>query len=226
MFMKMVAAVVLVLAVMGTSPAQSGAATGEPLSVQTTTLPKGFLRQPYRFELKAQGGITPLKWEVSSGSLPRGVALSEEGFLSGIPAEAGQFSFVVTLRDSGKPAHQRNQALVLQVVAPLVVQWSRYPKVVGQRMECAIKVSNQTGQDFDFTVIVLAVNEIGRATALGYQHFTLSKDTIDFEIPFGENLSRGAYQVNVDAVGEVQATDTIYRARLVTGEKLQVQQGP
>jgi hypothetical protein len=61
---------------------------------------------------------------------------------------------------------------------------------------------------------------------VGYQHFVLKNNTVDFEIPFGENLPHGAYALNLDAVAEVEATNTIYRARLVTGEKLQVQQGP
>jgi len=73
---------------------------------------------------------------------------------------------------------------------------------------------------------MLAVNEIGRATAVGYQHFTLKNNTADLEIPFGENLPRGSYDLNVDAVAEVPATNTIYRARLVPKEKLVVQQGP
>jgi len=77
-----------------------------------------------------------------------------------------------------------------------------------------------------FTIVVLAVNEIGRATAIGYQHFTLTQGTVDLEIPFGENLPRGSYEVNLDAVGEVAATDIIYRSRLVTSERLQVQVGP
>jgi hypothetical protein len=93
-------------------------------------------------------------------------------------------------------------------------------------VEGAVKVSNQTGQDFDFTVIALAVDETGRATAVGYQHFTLKRGTLDFEIPFGENLPHGAYALNLDAVAEVEPTNTIYRARLVTGDKLQVLQGP
>jgi hypothetical protein len=152
--------------------------------------------------------------------------LSEDGILSGVATEAGQFRFVVAVTDSGKPPHQRTQELSLDVVAPLVVQWSRYPKVTGQRVECAITLSNQTGQDFDLTMIALAVNEIGRATAVGYQHFILKKGTLDLEIPFGENLPHGAYTLNVDVVGEVEATNTIYRARLVTGENLQVQEGP
>ena len=62
------------------------------------------------------------------------------------------------------------------------------PKVNGRRVEGSIKVSNQTEQDFDFTFIALAVDPNGRATAVGYQHFALKKNTEEFEIPFGENL--------------------------------------
>ncbi len=206
--------------------AQQSAAIGEPLTVQTTSLPKAFLRTPYLVGLKAKGGILPLKWTIASGSLPPGLVLSDDGLLTGAPTEVGEYRFAVTVSDGGKPGQQRNQELMLQVVAPLLVEWSRYPKINGHRLEGAIKVSNRTGLDFDFTVIMLAVNEIGRATAVGYQHFTLKMDTADFEIPFGENLPRGTYDLNVDAVAEVPATNTIYRARLVPKEKLIVQQGP
>jgi hypothetical protein len=223
---KTTVAAVLLFAFWGTSVAQQGAAVGEPLSVQTTTLPKAYLRQEYRFQLQAQGGIVPLNWEVTGGSLPQGMALNGDGLLNGVPSERGQFRFVVTVSDSGKPARQLNRELVLQVLAPLLVEWSRYPRVTGQRVECAVKVFNQTEQDFDLTVIVLAVNEIGRATAVGYQHFTLKRNTADLELSFGENVPRGMYEVNVDVVGELQPANTIYLARLVTGERLQVQLGP
>jgi hypothetical protein len=216
----------LLLALAGTAAAQQGAATGQPLSVRTTSLPKGYVRQGYRFQLEGQGGITPLKWQLTGGSLPRGIAISEDGSLAGIPSEAGSFHFVVTMTDSGKPAQQRNQELDLQVVAPLLVAWSRDPKIAGHRVEGAIKVSNQTGEDFDVTMVALAVDENGRATAVGYQHLALKKNTIDLEIPFGENLPQGAYEVNVDVVAEVAAINTIYRVRLVTADKLRVQQGP
>lgn len=168
----------------------------------------------------------PLSWEVTEGALPAGVTLSREGVLSGAPTETGEFRFVVTVTDSGRPAYQKKQPLVLTVVAPLLARWGRYPKVNGQRVEGSIVVSNQTEQDFDLTVIVLAVNEVGRATAIGYQHFSLKNDTLEQEIPFGENLPHGAYEINVDVVAEVAATNSIYRARLVPSEKLRVQQGP
>jgi hypothetical protein len=221
-----VAPLFALLLLCSTSAAQQAAATGEPLVIKTTSLPKAYLHQQYRVQLEAEGGISPLKWKVTSGSLPSGITLAEDGILSGIPTESGEFRFAVTVTDSGKPAHERNQELTLQVVAPLLVQWSRYPTITGTRVEGAIKVSNQTGDDFDLTAIVLAVNEIGRATAVGYQHFTLKKETDELEIPFGDNLTPGAYDLNVDVVAEVPKRNTIYRARLVTAEKLQVQQGP
>jgi hypothetical protein len=226
MKLKVTRSLLLGLVLLGSSTAQQGAATGEPIVLATVPLPKGFLRQPYHFKLEAQGGITPLRWEVTNGSPPEGIELAPDGTLSGTPLEVDSFHFVVTVTDSGRPVAQKKKEFSLEVVAPLVVEWSKKPKITGHRLDAAIRVSNQTGEDFDFTVIALAVNENGRATAVGYQHFTLKKDTDEFEIPFGENLPQGSYDVNVDAVGEVEATNTIFRARLAPAAKLQVVQGP
>jgi len=214
------------LATRSTSFAQQGAATGEPLVVRTTSLPKAYLRQQYETHLEARGGITPLRWEITEGAAPAGIVLGRDGVLSGAPTETGEFKFTVTVTDGGKPAVQRNQQLVLTVVAPLLAQWGRYPKVTGRRLEGSITVSNQTEQDFDLTVIMMAVNETGRATAIGYQRIALKKGTTSLEIPFGENLPQGSYELNVDAVAEVAATNSIYRARLVPKERFQMLEGP
>lgn len=198
----------------------------QPLAIQTTTLPKAYIRQPYEARLEAHGGMPPLKWEVTDGSLPTGIVLHGDGEVVGTPTESGDFRVTVTVTDSAKPAYQRSQQLSLTVVAPLMAQWGRYPKVNGQRLEGSILVANEMDRDFDLTVIVLAVNEIGRATAIGYQHFPLRKNTQQMEIPFGDNLPRGSYELNADAVAEVAATHSIYRVRLVPKERFQVQQGP
>jgi Putative Ig domain len=216
----------LLFALSAISAAQQGAATGPPLEVRTTSLPKAYLRQHYETHLEAQGGITPLQWEITEGAPPAGIVLGRDGTLSGIPTESGEFKFTASVTDSGKPAVQRNQRLVLTVVAPLLAQWGRYPAVAGGRLEGSITVSNQTEQNFDLTVIMMAVNETGRATAIGYQRLTLKKDTTSLEIPFGENLAHGSYELNVDAVAEVAASNSIYRARLVPKEKFQIQEGP
>ena len=97
--------------------------------------------------------------------------------------------------------------------------------VDGQRIDGSVKVSNRTGRDFDLTFVVLAVNEIGRATAIGYQHFPLKSNTRDMRLPFGDRLSRGNYTVNVDLVAEEPISNRIFRARLVAGKQI-VTQGP
>ncbi len=205
---------------------QSAPNSDNQLSVKSGPILKAFLRAQYREQLEAQGGSAPYTWKLDHGDLPRGLTLDRTGVLSGMTTEVGDFHFVVTVTDSGSPAHQRSQDLTLRVLAPLAVQWGNQARINGQRIEGSVKVSNQTGQDFDLTFVVLAVNDIGRATAIGYQRFNLKHETIDFEIPFGENLPPGGYVVNVDVVAEIAETNTIHRARLVTPGKLQMVQGP
>ena len=91
------------------------------------------------------------------------------------PTEVDSFHFVVTITDSGKPVVHKKKNF-LRRCPPLWSSWSKKPKVNGRRVEGSIKVSNQTEQDFDFTFIALAVDPNGRATAVGYQHFTLKKE--------------------------------------------------
>jgi len=198
----------------------------QPLSISATELPKAYIRQQYQIMLQARGGIPPYKWEVTEGSLPAGIVLQTDGQLAGTAQQSGAFHFMATVSDSGRPAHEIKRQFLLLVVSPLMAQWGRYPKLAGQRLEGSILVSNETEHDFDLSVIVLAVNEIGRATAIGYQHFTLKKDTEGMEIPFGDNLPHGSYQLNVDAVAEVAETHNIYRTRLAPKERFQLQQEP
>jgi hypothetical protein len=205
---------------------QQGGAGANAIVFSTTSLPKIYLRQPVHIELKAQGGVTPLRWSLTRGELPAGLTLSEDGVLSGTASKAGSATFVVTISDNNKPPQERSQEFTIRVAAPLLVEWSRPPKVNGQRIEGAIKVTNDTEDDFDLTEVVMAVNEIGRATAIGYQRFTLKKGTGEFEIPFSENLPFGSYQLNVDVVAEVAETNSIYRSRLAPAERIAVQQGP
>jgi hypothetical protein len=224
MLKYMAAALLLVATVWTHAPAEQ--LSVPPLVIETQSLPKAYVRQAYQARLGAQGGMPPLKWELSEGSLPAGIVLQSDGLLTGTPAQTGDFHFSITVSDSGTPAHQISHRFSLTVISPLMAQWGRYPKINGQRLEGSILVSNQTDQDFDLTVIVLAVNQIGRATAIGYQHFKLKKNTEEIEIPFGDNLAPGTYELNVDAVAEVAASNSLYRAQLVPKQRFTVQSGP
>jgi len=71
-------------------------------------------------------------------------------------------------------------------------------------------------------VIVVAVNEIGKAFALGYQRFDLQPNNKDVEIKFGSTLPRGQYVIHADAIAEVPGKRAIYRSRLQTPQPLRV----
>jgi len=205
---------------------QAQQASPEPLAIlDKEQLPPASLWQKYSYRLQASGGVAPYRWIFVSGPLPRGVELRNFGELDGIPEETGSFEFTVLVGDNQNPAQQEKKKFVLNIEKPLTAEWNRAAHVDGARIDGSIKVSNHTGRDFDLTFIVLAVNEIGRATAIGYQHFPLKKNTRDLEIPFGETLSPGNYTVNVDVVGEEPISNRIFRARLVTG-KQQIAQEP
>ena len=137
------------------------------------------------------GGIPRFKWMLSRGSLPPGLSLSEDGLISGTPTEKGEFPLVIFLSDGSTPPQKKNQAYVFHVVAPLLAEWSQPPRVNGRRIEGEVKITNQTGHDFDLTWIVVAINETGRATALGYQHGVV-KDGAELQIPLENNCRTGS----------------------------------
>lgn len=205
-------------------PAQAQA-SAQLLSILTEQLPKALLWEPYRFQLRVSGGIEPYHWRVLARPLPRGFVLNPNGELDGTMEEPGQFGFIVMVSDSNNLPKQQSLDMALSTETPLSADWLHKAKVNGQRIDGSVKVSNNTGRDFDLTVIVLAVNDIGRATAIGYQHFPLKRDTRDMEIPFGETLSTGNYAVNVDVVGEEPISGRIFRSRLLTGKEA-ITQGP
>ncbi len=134
-----------------------GQSGSESLSIPVENLPKPSLWQPYYFRLPASGGVGPYHWHLISGSLPAGLKLADDGEFAGTPQETGQFEFNVLLADSDSPPKQLHKRFTLLIETPLAVEWGRKANVNGQRIEGSIKVSNDTGRDFDLTVIVLAV---------------------------------------------------------------------
>lgn len=68
--------------------------TPEKPVIKTESLPDGILNMQYDFMVEADRDDF-LSWEVTSGALPEGLTLSDEGMLSEIPTESGSFTFGV-----------------------------------------------------------------------------------------------------------------------------------
>lgn len=192
------------------------------LSVTTKDLPAATLWNRYTYQLQADGGIEPYHWRVVGGSMPRGLELQDSGQITGVVNQAGELEFLIQATDRNG-ARSQPKKFTLAVEPPLKADWLKKSQVSGTRIDGLVKVSNTSGRDFDLTFVVLAVNDIGRATAIGYQHFPLKKNTRDMELPFGDTLGPGNYVVNVDLVGEEPVSRTIFRTRLVTPKQSIVQ---
>jgi putative Ig domain-containing protein len=189
-------------------------------------LPDTYPHASYEFRFRARGGVPVLHWRLEKGALPPGMKFDDNGLLHGEPERTGEFQFTVSVRDGGNPQSAVQKAFLLRVRSALSLAWKNPAHVNGNRIEGSVDVSNTTPDDIDLTFIVMAISPNGRATAIGYQHFLLRRGTIAKELPFGETLPHGGYVVNVDAVGEVEAKNVIYRDRMETPSQLQVTVGP
>jgi hypothetical protein len=85
----------------GSGAGGDGGSSVSPVDVTTELLPEATLNQDYRFALEAGGGSGEgYDWVLDGGRLPRGLTLEEDGTLSGIPLEGGEFEFDVVVTDS------------------------------------------------------------------------------------------------------------------------------
>ena len=217
--MRLAAAFLGVLCVLGvgTPAAVSQTRTAAPAAVLTN----GFLGQAYYYQLGTpQQGTPPWRFRVVRGSLPPGIALDPSGVLAGAPTAPGEFHFTLEARDSSSTPVAKTRDYVLTVPPPLTVAWTQPPQVTPQQVPPTgiisgeLEVTNGSGRTMDLTVIVVAVNTVNKAFALGYQHFSLG--TGSQRISFGSNLPRDTYVVHADAIAEDAEADKIYRARLQT----------
>jgi hypothetical protein len=205
-------------------PAQD-ADTG--LAIWPTKLPETYPHGPYDVVFQPRGNFVPtLHWKVESGTLPPGIKLEENGVLHGEAERAGEFQFILSVRDGGQPPQEVQGAFTIKVVDALVVAWKTRAHVAGNRIEGSVEVSNATPEDLDLTFDVKAVAENGRATEIGYQHFLLKRGTIGMALPFGETLPHGAYTVHVNVVGELAKRNAIYRQEMEAPHPLQIAVGP
>jgi len=213
----------------GQGSGQSAAApdTSNGLVIEPEELPVTYPHGSFQVNFHARGNYVPvLHWRVESGTLPPGIKLEDNGELHGEAERAGEFHFVVSVRDGGQPQQALQRGYTIKVVDGLIVNWKVPAHVTANRIDGSIEVTNLTADDLDLTYDVKAVAENGRATEIGYQHFPLKRGTLEMVLPFGETLPHGGYVIYVNVVGELAKRNAIYRQRMQTPGPLQVVVGP
>lgn len=185
-------------------------------------LPNGVIGQPYRQPLSIAGLRSAVTWQVGPAKLPPGIGLdTASSSIVGQPTAPGEFRFSLIATEM---ASQRRVSVdfVLNVLSGLSIEWKQKPTVQGDAINGQLTVSSYFPETVDLTIIVVAVNEIGKAFALGYQHYPAQKETSQ-TIPFGmTSMPYGRYIIHADAVAEIAKTQSIYRARMETPSPLTV----
>lgn len=91
-------------------------ATEPVLAVATASLNRARLSLDYWAALEAAGGRGPYLWSLADGALPAGLALADDGTISGTPEGLGRSTFSVRVRDA--LADEATQDLALVVCDP------------------------------------------------------------------------------------------------------------
>jgi hypothetical protein len=190
------------------------AQTSTPLEITTKSLPDGIIERPYSTMLQSAAGTAPLTWKIISGKLSAGLKLNEvTGLIDGTPHEAGVFTFKVALTDSTGANVTREFTITVQ--SHLVVDWQQPAALSENTIAGSIKIENYSGDVFDLTVIVVAVNQIGKAFALGYERMNLAPSAQQV-VSFSSSVPNGNYVVHADAIAEIPARNQIYRKHMQT----------
>ncbi len=201
----------------------AGPAAGQALQIVVLPSQGAIAGQSYTLPLAAIGGIAPYTWEVVGGELPPGLKLHRHsGRISGTPTTPGDHRFTVEVIDSSLPRLRVRRDITVHIISGLTVEWEAPPEVHGGTIAGSAVVSNETPDDFELTVIVIAVNEMGRATTLGYQHFRLAAESTSPVIPFSSSPGLGTYNVRVDAVAHRPGIHHFFRAAKQSAEPLKV----
>lgn len=202
-------------------------AKSQDLQMQVPPPQGALVGQQYAMPVTVTGGIMPYTWQVESGELPPGLKLQpHKGSIVGTPTAAGTYRFTIGVVDSSIPKLHLQKEFNIQVIEGLTVDWKETPAPHGNKITGSAVVTNQSTEEFVLTVVVVAVNEIGRATALGYQHFHIAGGSSSQVIPFGTGITPGigTYYVRVDAVAHRPGKKHVFRASKQTSPDIKLAQ--
>ena len=92
------------------------------ITILPPALPAAQIAQGYSLSLNGTGGSAPYSFSILNGVLPKGLALSSQGVISGIPVAGGTFNFTAAATDSsgGPGPYTSAQQYALTVSPPII----------------------------------------------------------------------------------------------------------
>ncbi|QMW00795.1 putative Ig domain-containing protein [Spirosoma foliorum] len=118
------------------------------VTVDNPTTANGVKNAAFSQDFSAQGGTSPRRFSVASGSLPTGLNLSTTGVLSGTPTQSGSFPITVRATDiNGCSGVGASYVLTIVNNTPIIDNFAAVSNVVcsGSPFTFTATVSNVTG---------------------------------------------------------------------------------
>lgn len=192
------------------------------------SLPGGFMGTPYNIQLTANAGDPPLVWRRTAGSLPLGLALTEQGRLYGTPGAQGTFNFTIQVADDDFPADTDSQAFTLIIGAPQANTVS-VPRIL--QPVTIDGTHNESFWNFNRTANTVALgstNAVARfATAwdVGYLYLALQVDDTTPNGGLASPSSNDSIEILLDALHDRETVYNVDDRRFVierTGETVEI----
>ncbi len=173
----------------------------------TTNAPlvKGVLGSAYRQALAAVGGNS-LRWSISSGALPAGIAIeATSGLLSGTPTAAGSFDFTVSASDL-RQATTKAFNITVDLPAAPAIAIAGLPAAPAPATQPAFTVTIPAAYPTEITGQVLLAFTPDSGPDDPAVQFTAGGRSLDFRIPSGSTQATftvGAGSVQTGTVAGV-----------------------
>ncbi|MEM2051050.1 MAG: putative Ig domain-containing protein [Thermoproteota archaeon] len=141
-----------------------------PLTITTESLPDGQVWSSYFAVLTASGGVPPYLWSIQTGSLPPGLSLSNDGYITGTPTAEGTYTFTVKVLDQRFDSAYALKTLSIKIVRIAVEQFDFKLNVLGDNQVTVDINSLYTGAAYvqlsAFTIRVEHVSGPSRPVSL------------------------------------------------------------
>ena len=132
----------------GQSDTQDLSINVTPLSITTTSLPSGSIGQVYNQTVQTNGGVAPLNFSISQGSLPAGLNVNQStGVISGTPnLPGGTSSFTVRVQDAGGQSATQALSITINIPVPPSITTTTLPGgTVGKLYNQSLQATGGTG---------------------------------------------------------------------------------
>jgi putative Ig domain-containing protein len=175
------------------------------ISPASGALPDALAKAAYSTSITTTGGIGPVTFLLTSGSLPAGISLSATGTISGTSSAVGNYAFTVQAMDSGTPQQKATASYTLAVASSFAVSFAVQPSNTQSQSQITPSVKVLVVDNFGIPVrgvvvqITIAVNP-GGGTLTGQTIQTTGQGGIAVFGGLGINGKGKGYQLKATVI--------------------------